>query len=321
MKTRPTHSRRAAFTLVEILVVITVIGILIGLLAAGVVPALRRTNEFTIQSEILQMERAIEQFHTKYGFYPPSFVRVLNNDFDGDGNVNEPYEDQLAFLLQYVNRISPNHVESISDPATQMWWDNIGSNLDFAEGEDLTFWLAGLSKNKQFPLSDTAAEREVFYEFKTSQTLDTDGDGILSYIQPKGAEVPYLYIDNESSGSGPSIPDITGATDPVYFDAYSTPLTAGGMNNGGRFDSGTFIPGTYENPNTFQIVSFGLDGDPGAPFVNATEDTYSSNWNDHLAGRDIDTQALVGTGSAANDNITNFANGRLEKMALGTNTN
>jgi len=66
---RPRH----AFTLVELLVVITIIGILAGLITAAAVNARRAAKRAVIRTEISELEMAIEKYKTEYGEYPPDF--------------------------------------------------------------------------------------------------------------------------------------------------------------------------------------------------------------------------------------------------------
>ena len=69
---RPQDVRRG-FTVVEVLVAITIIAILAAILTPVVGSALRRANEFAIESEMSQLDLAIEHFKSDNGFYPPSF--------------------------------------------------------------------------------------------------------------------------------------------------------------------------------------------------------------------------------------------------------
>ena len=295
------QNHRGGFTLVELLIAIAVIGILAGMLSYALIPAWSRAKEFTIQQEMNQLEQALEQFKIKYGFYPPSFVRIQNpGDVNSDGSINDL--DRVAALLPYINRIAPNHGEdagTVGSRPIDLWWAAVGSNIGFAEGDDLVFWLSGLTKNQQFPLTgngtatpvaydDGSFEREIFFEFKQAQ-LVLEAGGVAHYNQPQGKEFPYLYIDHESYGWGPTL------TTPIWYDGYSAgPNGAGGV--------------LYENPDTFQLVTFGLDGLPGAPAIpTGTVDAgVIGNWTHWLA-----------TGPAADDNICNFAQGRLEKVKNG----
>jgi prepilin-type N-terminal cleavage/methylation domain-containing protein len=67
---------RQGFTLVELLVVISIIAILAALLLAGVMVMRGKSMISTTQIEIREMRAALENFKTKYGIYPPSQVTV-----------------------------------------------------------------------------------------------------------------------------------------------------------------------------------------------------------------------------------------------------
>ena len=127
---------RRGFTLIELLVTISIIAILASLAAWGTMRAYIRAQEFRIEDENSQIAAALESFKTAYGFYPPN-----------PGTLNE--------FIPYLNRVSPNHGEfAIVSGTTRridIWWTNVGQYLN-AE-TSLTFWLSGIAKNKQFPLT------------------------------------------------------------------------------------------------------------------------------------------------------------------------
>ena len=296
-----THSvSRSAFTLVELMVVILIIGILAGIATPFIFGALTRAREFTIENEMLQMNAAIEQFNTKNGFYPPAIGPGLEVETAAD-------------LVPYLNRLSPGHAE-VSSGGLATWWENVGQHL--RQDSSLVFWLSGLSASKQYPLSGKAAytvagamslcpynasrfandadivdddgnpiniSRNVFFEFKAGQLVNADPGlppGIKVYNQPsgKGDLLAYNYRDFKSYGDG--------TPGSAYFN---------GVN------ATTGLPNFF-NPTSFQIVAPGMDG----ALFNRDEGD-----DDALPVTDLSDATQVDPGQ--DDNITNFSGGRLEK--------
>ena len=277
------HSRRSGgFTLVEILVAITVLAILAAMLTPVVGSALRRANEFAIESEMTQLDLAIEHFALDNGFYPPSFANF----------------DSADDILPYLNRIAPNHAEGNGSNGTRLkvWWDQVGSDLANKDangdlvnpGAALVFWLSGIAKNKQYPLTfpanqsqalsgynnlDDNVERNAYFEFSADRLEippNANTVKIQHYLQARGPEVPYLYLDSGSYG------------------------VAGGYCQNGN------PPQPFFNPNTFQLFAPGLDGQVG----------------ETANGGLIASQC----GVFGMDNIVNFVGegtGKLETVALG----
>ncbi len=80
-------SRRvAAFTLIEMLVVIAIMGILAGLIIALAGPAGRSRIKARVRAEMHQFETLIEEYKTDYSFYPPD-------------NTNDCTHPQLVYEL------------------------------------------------------------------------------------------------------------------------------------------------------------------------------------------------------------------------------
>ncbi len=282
--------RHLGFTLVEILVAVTVLSILAGMLVVGLFPMMNRAKEMAITVEMKNIEQGIEMFKSKYGFYPPSFKQFYGPTMTSD-------VQRVALMRQYINRISPNHSEDVAT-----WWNTVGQHIDYRRGEDLVFWLTGLFKNKQYPLtrdnlirpafgvvpSDNnftqsamvaADDRDIFYDFKSER---------LSWDPARQLVVSYHQDTDFQPGS----------TNFFYVDSFSYSLFAANEKFGPWFKT-TPAGIEFMNARSFQLTAPGLDKKYSE--ANATE---------RPGGLNVKQLPL-----ADYDNITNFAEGRLSAYA------
>lgn len=92
----PAERRRTGFTLVELLVVITIIGVLIGLLIPVIWSAVGRANDARVGGEINTLAQALASFQTKYGEYPPS--RIVLSETGAYGSSGPPFYEGMNYL-------------------------------------------------------------------------------------------------------------------------------------------------------------------------------------------------------------------------------
>jgi len=103
----------SAFTLIEMLVVIAVIGILAALIFPVVGAVERRQYINHARAEMAQLEAAIERYKAVYGFYPPS------NQITTDPLTHRFLISQLYYELTGVTNVAPSGLplyQSLDNP-------------------------------------------------------------------------------------------------------------------------------------------------------------------------------------------------------------
>lgn len=239
---------RKAFTLVEMLVVIVILGILAALVSGAAVGAMRAARQGKIVLEINALASGLEAYKLKYGEYPPNFTDSSNLD-------------AAAAISRHFRKAFPRI------DATEL--TKLPTSL--SADEAIVFWLGGFSANPQFPLTGPGGpmcpqvdQRRTsplfqFEEGRLTRTRpgDSDPDVFFSYHHP-GFVQPYIYFDTSR--------DIPGAYNGI------TPI---------QDDHGHAV-----EPHTFQILSAGLDddwGDPTKQPIFPPPSTPEGGWKDNLA--------------------------------------
>jgi prepilin-type N-terminal cleavage/methylation domain-containing protein len=159
--------RRPGFTLVELLVVITIIGILAALLLAAVQRARVAAARARITAEINQIDTAIKDMKNSVGSFPPN----TQTDDTALTPAAEPTATPLSEntiltdLKQFMLKAFPQHREPpqllealvglSSTAAGGTPGANQATNLPggMTAAEALVFWIGGFSDNPQYPIS------------------------------------------------------------------------------------------------------------------------------------------------------------------------
>jgi prepilin-type N-terminal cleavage/methylation domain-containing protein len=338
-------SRSAAFTLVELLVVIVIIAILAGLLLPVINMARNSARRFQIASEITNLASAVEAYKLKYGDYPPDF--------------SDPALVERHILTAWPNIASPPPAPppASGDPA----WRNYElrpTGIDPAEA--VVLWLGGFSSDPRHPFTGNGGplvsqhpsglgppyaynldRLAGSFEFDKSRFVNNDGD-IYPEYPPPARRLPYVYFDSRTYGGidPPVIPPPPETTPPTngYYGSQAIGFAKPYLTN--RFSQQSLYvpvnqrlfvnPGyVWANENTFQIISGGMDDNYGSDyFLQPLPWPFSSsglnrrvrqypvyplglNYAGFLPGVNDELNQLFGD----DDNITNFSEGsRLKDM-------
>lgn len=325
MDARRTVTRaRRAFTLVEMLAVIVIIGILAGLIAAAAVRAITRARIATMVLEIGQLDNALSSYKEKLGEYPPDFT-------------------DKAAVVRHLNRAFPRYRPS----GGRTMWEQFKYDVEAATGEwiqidqggadspllmdqasALVFWLGGIapqtgvprlmgfSANSRNPfdrssyVDDNGNLREdggrigPFFEFQPDRLRDVTGEGGGYYVYyPPGVEVlegePYVYFrPRNGKYVKPAGNDgfVFNSFEPVWRGAPPVlPFVDSNAPGAGEGDNLLWV-----HPDTYQILCPGPDGIYGVTRDgNPPRYPIGSNYT-------IETQW---------DNITNFSQGTVGDKA------
>jgi len=145
-----TASRRHAFTLVELLVVISIIGVLAAFTIVGTKAVSKVRKISTAKGELAQLETALENYKAKYGVYPPG---------NGAGTLQAGLTNQLYYELSGVSINSAGNYQTLDSSTTikqtdfQIAFGGVGGILNSTKGsgEDAASaknFLPGLKPNQ-----------------------------------------------------------------------------------------------------------------------------------------------------------------------------
>lgn len=268
-------AQRGAFTLIELLVVIAIIAILVSLLSAAVMKALEQGTRVRVTAEIRQMDAACVAFKTRFGDFPPSWIRLRKNGnynltVDAAGNPVD-VRDYMSYriLLQFWPRLQfpVNWNGDPNAPAGSVWELEGDQCLVYFLGGipiQLTGTLActGFSTDPVNPARISTERIPAFFEFNNSRFRNLAGNGFWSYLDPY-EEKPYAYFSSWNKHPGYADATKQGAT-------FRTDCPRLGVWPYAELPPTTQVPvRQWHRKITFQILSAGKDGRFG-PGTNLT---------------------------------------------------
>ena len=149
-KSRP---RNSAFTLVEILIVIAIIGVLVSLVSVGVMTALEKGKSVAARTEISQLESAIAAAKQNFGGVDnlPSAIKLHSRADLLMADTSRIAIDTRNFLTKVFGKAwipLPNPTTLVYSSTPTMYWMGPGYTgtypVTFYGMEALVYWLGGV---------------------------------------------------------------------------------------------------------------------------------------------------------------------------------
>jgi prepilin-type N-terminal cleavage/methylation domain-containing protein len=305
---------RSGFTLTELLVVIAIIAVLAGLALPAIFAAKTSFDRARIKMEVQAIEDAIEKYKSQYGDYPPdgSSWPIV------EAHLRKIFPEILTTELAMLNPLVTSAVASNSPAGTARVVKNDYEGRVMDPAEAIVFFLGGYSSNKQKPLTGKGGPflnvgtavapvwdynpqrengmfefpigqlkfRDEFERFPTAAVSDPRRvDDLLPVYTGSIGGNPLVYFDSRTYQQP------LRATPVPTYQYYSSNLDSTQVELHGAVRPLLTInpvgPGAvrskFENSNSFQVHSAGLDGKYGGripqPFIQRPSGTAPMIWH------------------------------------------
>ena len=234
----PAPSRRvAAFTLLELLVVMSIIGILAGMVVGLAPAAATKMKEARVRTELQQLVTLIEAYKARFGVYPPDGVSRIAVAGQGFQTVPNPALSPLFYELSGVYLTNASSVDGYFIPRAD------ADDGDGIRSGELQTWFGreGILNAKPYELRN----RLFISDFKESQYAEV----FRNRTDAGYADIEVLAVGYASDASGKRVnglPWPNNRTDhPVPSNKGLNPwryVSTNPTNNPGGFDLWAEIP-------------------------------------------------------------------------------
>lgn len=267
---------RAGFTLVELLVVITILAILFALTAAAVVKVLGKGDEVKVRNEISQLQQAVTAYktHFKVGYLPDRIVLPPGYDLATAQYITSVWPRISAGPMQgpATGTPSPAPFTLNSQSYTVFsYWGISGSQPVVLHGDQcLVFFLGGPLDPTGNPIgfsSDATDPRRLTGSSRHNPDFEFAADRLVVMAGP--GTTPEVAGLPKRSNYHPSFKDIYNTAPYLYFSSakatndYANPIAAPSFPNNSltwlRVNPYQVSSTRFANASSFQIVSAGKD--------------------------------------------------------------
>lgn len=313
---RPRSPARQAFTLVELLVVVTIIGILISITVTAAFWARNRARESNVIQELGQLNTVLASYAKQHGQLPPDFAGVNSSDSDVQRAARNAVIAHLAkrwpryqlgsvsgdtsadrFVrfredLRVATTVGTQFVDAYNlSPATALvFW--LGGPTDLRT--DASNPLLGFCADETNPLNSSGSRENSPFEFDRTRLLADASQGLM-YLPATGTSSgdvvqPFIYFRSRQRSY---VPLLSGAD----FQVWTSPEKDSGGNAVKVRPYYDQKRNVYFENDSYQILCPGLDGLWGEKFALPLDEG-SGTFNGYEF-----------------DNLTSFLRGRLEDLS------
>lgn len=203
MKKNMYHSSKSAFTLIELLTVIAIIGILAAIIIPTTAAVRKSAKKAQTKSQFEQIITALNLYKSEYGYYPVIPYNKLNANLAPDATSITNKNRQMLMLELLTGRdADPSTTAFESDES------NLTSGTPRAQNRKrVNFYNPAAAELREFA-TDQKAFVDAFGNLQIVVLVDRDGDGIISDDEPS---------DNDGNGVIATGEKLTG-----FPDVYST---------------------------------------------------------------------------------------------------
>jgi prepilin-type N-terminal cleavage/methylation domain-containing protein len=295
----------AAFTMVEMLVVIGIIAILAALLLPAVNMAIKAARNAAIAVEVNQLDTAINTYKNDKGDFPPNFR---------DSSI------VLRHIRKCYPKADPNYVaQFVTRACTMPTSGSTSPNYFIDEGESLVFWLSMTDNDPRYPFlsyynpNNLPVNPKKFYDFNEQRLVPINTNevqlnsgvtvtaDVRSYSNKFTQDAPFIYIDSRSYVDTCRISGYGNPQDTINSYAYAENTSVGVRPYWSESKNTSITSNIWRdaykavNPTTFQIICAGQDGEFGDLSAVTDMKVFPGGVNYDVGDK---------------DNITNFSGGR-----------
>jgi prepilin-type N-terminal cleavage/methylation domain-containing protein len=311
------EASRFAFTLLELLIAIAIIGILASLILQVASSASIKAHNAQVSADIQSLSAGISAFKQRFGVEPPSSITLYEQ---ASGWSSDPRS--MGLIRQIWPQFDFTYASETSNAIDINGNGTTNDTITLSGVECLVFFLGGMptltgapggppmgfSQNPVDPFNRSGSNRISFTEFDKSRLiLYTPSGGtqhtMNAYLDTlSGQTQPYLYLSSYG-GQGYNLSELVGtpasssnAPGQTFLDIYRQGSVSYWSSTSPSLVANTSTPSPAWNANSYQIISPGGDQQYG---VGGEYETANAN------------TLLVGSRAVERDNITNFSPGTL----------